>query len=298
MRAQSYRSIITLFSGMLALGIADVWAAKAPLTPEELKQQASLIVTGTVVELTSKDQQSKVETAFGNHVDRVFTIKLKVTKIAKGSGVKAAEVIDLEAWKPIRRLPPLPGLQGHTTIPSKGETVTVYLKRKQANAYEPILPNGIVIVNKDGAANSDPGNAALNRFHQELRKVLAKHFPRASSHVFDDKIHFEHATRLYVARAIAKTPLGQQPPLVEVRGPNNDGVWCEIRFREGFVPYARSEGATDRQHFTEYIYYPHFQDLDCHLYVTLRLPSGAEQQVQGQFLADFRKLLESFDDNQ
>ena len=72
-----------------------------------------------------------------------------------------------------------------------------------------------------------------------------------------DKLHFEGVTRLYVARAIVKMSNGKQLPMVELRGPKNVGVGCEIALRKGFQPYARSEGATDRKHFTEYIFYPH-----------------------------------------
>ena len=139
------RRVIILTGGFLSLGTVNVWAAKAPLSPEQLKKQASHVITGKVVEVTSKDQKSEVERGIGIHVDRVFTIKLKVKTISKGTGVEADDEIEIEAWKPVRRIPPIPGLQGYGSIPKKGDKVTVYVKGKKGKAYEPILPNGIVI---------------------------------------------------------------------------------------------------------------------------------------------------------
>ncbi|MEM7395148.1 MAG: hypothetical protein AAF492_22680 [Verrucomicrobiota bacterium] len=50
--------------------------------------------------------------------------------------------ITVEAWRPATRLPPLPGPQGHGSIPDKGDTVTIYLESKSGNSWKPILPNG------------------------------------------------------------------------------------------------------------------------------------------------------------
>ena len=62
--------------------------------------------------------------------------------------MKADEKITIVAWQPALRIPPLPGLQGHESIPKKGDRVTVYLEGKKEKAYVPILPNGIVIEKK------------------------------------------------------------------------------------------------------------------------------------------------------
>ena len=146
MTAKPSRMILTLLGGFLALGAVGVWAAKVPLSPEELEMAATHVISGKVAEVTSVDRKSEVERALGIHVDRVFTIKLKVNAIRKGTGVRAGDEVEVEAWQPVRRIPPLPGLQGHGSIPNKGDTVTVYVKGRKGKAYEPILPNGIVIL--------------------------------------------------------------------------------------------------------------------------------------------------------
>ena len=75
------RILVTLIGGFLALGAVDAWAAKAPLSLKELKKKASHIVSGKVVEVTSENQKSRVETGIGIHRDRVYTIVLAVKKI-------------------------------------------------------------------------------------------------------------------------------------------------------------------------------------------------------------------------
>lgn len=95
--------------------------------------------------VSSETQKSKVEKAPGIHRDRVFTITLQVKTIGKGTGIKAGDQIEIVAWRPSSRVPPLPGLQGHDSIPGKGDTVTVYLRAKNGGSYAPLLPNGIRI---------------------------------------------------------------------------------------------------------------------------------------------------------
>ena len=137
--------VAAVVAGCLVFGSSTAWAAKAPVGPEGLKQEAEHIVSGRVVEVTSSTRKSKVETAWGIHRDRVFRITLKVETVRQGSGIRAGAEIQVVAWQPARRIPPLPGLQGHHPIPRKGDAVTVYLKGKDGEAFKPILPNGMVI---------------------------------------------------------------------------------------------------------------------------------------------------------
>lgn len=131
--------------GVLALAAVDLQAAQAPMSQEALEQDAILIVTGEVVSMTSKTRKSTVERSLGIHRDRVYTIKLKVASVSKGSGVKVDEEIWIEAWQPATRIPPVPGSQGHEGLPGKGDTVTVYAAGKNGKAFAPFVPNGIEI---------------------------------------------------------------------------------------------------------------------------------------------------------
>ncbi len=146
----SHATCKILFSAVacvsLVSGSVDVEAAKAPLSQEQLAKQSQLIVTGNVIAVTSTVQPSKYEQGFGIHRDRVYTIKLKVASVSKGTGVKQGDEIVVEAWRPTIRIPPHPGLQGHVPLSGKGDTVKMYLlKNKQTKRHEPLLPNGIEV---------------------------------------------------------------------------------------------------------------------------------------------------------
>ena len=136
---------ISLIIGFLALHVGFVFAAIAPLSPKALKETANHIVTGEVIEVTSMIRKSKTGLL---HLNRVFQIKVKVTGIRKGSGIKLTEKIIIRAWKPSVRIPPFPGPQGHDRIPKKGDKITAYLHDKKDNAYSAVMPNGFDIGNK------------------------------------------------------------------------------------------------------------------------------------------------------
>ena len=145
MEMKQLLGIITVF----ALGTVALQAAKVPMSPKELEKESSHIVSGKVILVTTKVQKSKVERSLGLHRDKVYTIKLKVASVSKGTGVKVGQEILIEAWQPSTRIPPVPGLQGHEPVPEKGDTVEMYLlKNKKSKAYEPLLPNGIEITKK------------------------------------------------------------------------------------------------------------------------------------------------------
>ena len=128
------------------MGAMELPAAKAPLGQKQLEAQAELIVTGKIVAVESRVQKSRVERSFGIHRDRVFTLTIKVALLSKGTGLKVDQEIRVVAWQPSTRIPPRPGLQGHDSIPGKGDTVTMYLKWDKAKkVWEPLLPNGIEI---------------------------------------------------------------------------------------------------------------------------------------------------------
>ncbi len=117
----------------------------APLGPEELRKKASHIITGRVLEVKSRTRKSKVEKTIGIHRDRVFTIRLRVTGVAKGKGVKQGAEIVVTAWQVAVRIPPIPGPQGHSSVPAKGEVVTVHVASREGASFVPIMPNGIRI---------------------------------------------------------------------------------------------------------------------------------------------------------
>ena len=146
-------------------------------------------------------------------------------------------------------------------------------------------------------AQTEVDSPSLETLHQAIAGLVARHYPQSTSHVFEETIGFEYSTRVFVTRAVSKSPSGVESPLAPERGPMHDGVWCNVWYRTGDLntepAYARSEGATKREFFNEYIYYPNDSRNKCHLLVTLRLPLETTNE-QRQFIKELRALLNQF----
>ena len=135
--------------GLLALAAFDASAAVAPHPPEEMMEEATHVVRGEVVALTSKTQKSKYGGPLVIARDRIFKVTLKLTAVAKGKGVKEGDQLTFEAWQPSTRFPAMPGPQGHQPVPDKGDIVKTYLLYdKKTKTYHPFMPNGIEILQK------------------------------------------------------------------------------------------------------------------------------------------------------
>ena len=140
------KRLVPILIGLLfTLGTTSAPAAKAPLSPEKLKESSSHIVSGKVLEVESKVQKSDIERGIGIQRDEVFTIKVLVKTVSKGGTVKVGDEIEIVAWRPRTRIPPTAGLQGHDSIPKEGDIVKLFLEDSDGKSFEPLLPNGIVI---------------------------------------------------------------------------------------------------------------------------------------------------------
>tara|TARA_Y100001968_G_scaffold266766_1_gene256414 strand:+ start:344 stop:799 length:456 start_codon:yes stop_codon:yes gene_type:complete len=133
--------------GLFASTAFDGSAAVAPRPPEEMMEEATHVVRGKVVALSSKTLKSKIERGPLIARDRIFKITLKLTAVEKGKDVKEGDELTLEAWQPSTRIPPMPGPQGHQPVPGKGDLVKTYLLyNKKTKTYHPFMPNGIAIL--------------------------------------------------------------------------------------------------------------------------------------------------------
>ena len=147
----SVRSCFAAFlAGLVALTAFDVSAAVAPHSKESMMEEATHVVRGKVVALSSKTQKSRRRSSRSDFLiarDRIFKITVEVIAVEKGKDVKEGDELSLEAWQPSTRFPPLPGPQGHQPVPNKGDLVKTYLfYDKNTKTYHPSMPNGISIL--------------------------------------------------------------------------------------------------------------------------------------------------------
>jgi hypothetical protein len=133
-------------------------------------------------------------------------------------------------------------------------------------------------------------NPALKRLYSELRMVVRKYYPKATSHLLKDKIHFEHDTRIFIVHEPTKSGEWQDP--WETRGPKPGGILCDMSFQKG--PY---QGAAvvpqtfDKRYFKVLLLAPYSARRDAHLLIHLSYPGN----TSGEFLKEFTRLVNDFE---
>ncbi|MGI9442804.1 MAG: hypothetical protein ACR2N1_10075 [Rubripirellula sp.] len=133
---------------------SNLFAQKAPLSPEKLRSAADAIVVGSITNLQSRSEPSRLETGFGNF-DWLVTLTVNVSDIEVGD--VPANTIDILCIRTGSRksLTEQVGLTGHSPIPDIGTTARFYLTYTD-DAWQVLMPNGIMPVGTTGeVATSD-----------------------------------------------------------------------------------------------------------------------------------------------
>jgi hypothetical protein len=133
-------------------------------------------------------------------------------------------------------------------------------------------------------------NPALKRFYSELQTVFRRHYPKATSHLLKDKIHFEHDTRIFIVHEAYKTGEWQDP--WEERGPKPRGIHCDLSLQQGRYQGAAMVPQTfDKRYFSVLLLAPYSSKRDAYLMVHLKYP----RDVSPEFLKQFTELVNSFE---
>ena len=129
----------------------------------------------------------------------------------------------------------------------------------------------------------------FDSFYSNVRKLVRRYYPQATSHLLANKIHFEYDTRVFVVHEPSKNGQWQDP--WEQRGPKRHGILGEIEFRRG--RYGGAAGAPqvfEKPYFHILFLAPYSEECDCYLYTHLSYPPTTDQK----FLKEFRTTVESF----
>jgi hypothetical protein len=132
-------------------------------------------------------------------------------------------------------------------------------------------------------------NPALKRFYSELQTLFRKHYPKATSHLLKDKIHFEDETRVFIVHEPTMTGEWQDP--WETRGPKPGGILCDITLHQG--PYQGQAAVPqifDKRYFKTWLAAPYSPTHDAHLEVHLSFP----RNVNEDFLKQFTDMVNDF----
>lgn len=147
MNTNNFRSALALFAVLCLRSAAS--AEKAPLSTEELVNQADAIVVATIDDIRIQSEPSTFERAFGN-TDWGIYLTLKINAIEKG--MFDGETLEARCFRIRTRRSQMEYLtpSGHHPIPENGSTVKAFLKKK-SNRWEVILPNGLQPIGGTGS---------------------------------------------------------------------------------------------------------------------------------------------------
>jgi hypothetical protein len=124
-----------------ALLVTPVRAEKPQMSPEELRETATDVVTGKVVAIYARAETS------GDWKYTRYVAEIRVDECEKGDGIKKGSLVYARywtrGWSGKGQVPP--STSGHRNLPSDGEVVRVYMAR---NAYD-----GFGSDNNDGGFN-------------------------------------------------------------------------------------------------------------------------------------------------
>ena len=148
----------------------------------------------------------------------------------------------------------------------------------------------ILIVTGAHADNGSLQNPALKKFYSEIRRLVLRYYPKASSELLRDTIHFEYDTRAFIVHEPLKTGEWQDP--WEERGPKPGGILCDLVLRKGkYGGQAKVPQKFDKRYFTVWLLAPYSAKHDCYLYVHLYYPGD----VNAEFLKQFGELVRDFE---
>jgi hypothetical protein len=138
----------------------------------------------------------------------------------------------------------------------------------------------------ESGKSTNVANPALQRFYGELRTLFLKHYPGVTSHLLNERMHFEHDTRIFIVHEPLKTGEWQDP--WETRGPKRGGILCDITLQEGRYQGAAVVPQTfDKRYFQLLLMAPYSVKHDRHLIVHLSYPGN----VKPEFLKEFTDLV-------
>ena len=143
----------------------------------------------------------------------------------------------------------------------------------------------------EGGSENDreAAHPPLQALYSEMRALFLKHYPKATAHLLNGKMHFEHDTRIFIVHEPRKTGEWQDP--WETRGPKPGGILCDITLQEGrYMGAAIVPQTFDKRYFSVLLMAPYSAKHDRHLNVHLSCPGN----VKPEFLNEFTQLVNDF----
>jgi hypothetical protein len=153
-----------------------------------------------------------------------------------------------------------------------------------------VLVLGCLLAVAGRAAADDAPKPDLKPLLEEVRKLVEKHYPKATVTLKDQTIHFEYNTRKFMIHEPTLT--GEWQDAREEPGPQKGGIYADIELRAGeYMGMAAVPQSFDKHYFTVWLTAIHSKKLDQHLYIQLKYP----RDVPKEFLNEFKVLVDAFE---
>ncbi len=149
----------------------------------------------------------------------------------------------------------------------------------------------VILVTGLCRAQEDAAILDVDKFADEIRKLVIREYPKANITVKDSIIHFEFNVRKYMIHEPLLT--GEWQDAHEEIGPQRGGIFCDMEFRKhNYGAQAAVPQDFDKRYFKTLLMAPYSKKLDHHLYVHFKYPSN----VKPEFSKKFQTLTERFEE--
>ncbi|MDQ3333291.1 MAG: hypothetical protein M3552_22035 [Planctomycetota bacterium] len=149
------RHAIGTIACVAALAVSSAFAEIPKLSQDELREDASEAFSGEVVETYERTKKSaKYERTYG-------VAEIAVESVEKGSEVAVGDRVFVRYWgkRWVGAGDPPPDHYGHWNVPSKTDSVVVYVKGDRKTGYDVLSPNGFYAVEKAAKGKSVSGGS-------------------------------------------------------------------------------------------------------------------------------------------
>jgi hypothetical protein len=167
--------------------------------------------------------------------------------------------------------------------------------QKEDTAMEMRLPFvvlllGCLLAGAGRTAADDSPKPDLKPLLEEVRKLVEKHYPKATVTLKDQTIQFEFNTRKFMIHEPTLT--GEWQDAREEAGPKKGGIYGRIEFRPGeYMEMVAVPQTYDKHYFLVLLTAQSSKKLDHHLFVYLSYPRDASKE----FLKEFEGLVYGFE---
>jgi hypothetical protein len=124
----------------------DVYAEKVDLPPQQLRDTATHVIVGAVVQVYErKDTDKDWATTF-------YLAEIHIKEIEKGEGIKVGELVYVRYWRRTwvgGSTRPL-NTAGHRGLPKSGESLRIYLARNAYDGFGTTGDGGFNVIGANG----------------------------------------------------------------------------------------------------------------------------------------------------